>query len=163
MLTDLELLQLAYTTAIKTSDDPSTQTGSILVDPHTREPISKFANTFPIGVTVKDERLQRPLKYDYMVHAEMGSIIQCAKDGIKTQGAIMYAPWFACTMCARIIINGGISEVVGHDHPIYNDHPSWNEQVKLGLDMIREAGIKTRWIKGKIGCEILMQGKLEKI
>jgi len=46
------------------------------------------------------------------VHAEQNAIIQAAVFGVSTKGATMYTLYHPCEMCARIIINAGIKEVV---------------------------------------------------
>jgi len=46
------------------------------------------------------------------VHAEANAIVQAAKHGISINGATIYITGIPCLMCARLIINAGIKEVV---------------------------------------------------
>ena len=48
----------------------------------------------------------------YAVHAEQNAIIQAAKLGISIDGATMYCTHQPCVICAKMIVNSGISRVV---------------------------------------------------
>lgn len=69
----------------------------------------------------------------YAIHAEQNAIIQAAKLGISIDGATLYCTHFPCTICARMIINAGISRIV-YIHPYPDD---------FSVSIIKEAGIKT--------------------
>ncbi len=60
------------------------------------------------------------------VHAEMNAIIHASRDGSYVQNA---SP---CSMCARLIINAGISTVVVRDtrdaYRVYDVNEAWVEQ-----------------------------------
>lgn len=46
------------------------------------------------------------------VHAEQNAVIQAAYFGASIKDATIYTTTFPCSMCAKILINAGISEVV---------------------------------------------------
>jgi len=46
------------------------------------------------------------------IHAEENTILQCAKDGVKIEGATMYVKMSPCYNCAMRIIRVGIKRVV---------------------------------------------------
>ncbi len=46
------------------------------------------------------------------VHAEQNAVIQAAYFGVSIKGSTLYSTTFPCSMCAKIIINAGISEIV---------------------------------------------------
>lgn len=48
----------------------------------------------------------------FAVHAEQNAIAQAAKFGINIQGSTLYCTHQPCVICAKIIINAGISKVV---------------------------------------------------
>ena len=48
----------------------------------------------------------------FAVHAEQNAIAQAAKFGINIQGATLYCTHQPCVICAKIMINAGISKVV---------------------------------------------------
>ncbi|MBT4804680.1 dCMP deaminase family protein [Candidatus Woesearchaeota archaeon] len=45
-------------------------------------------------------------------HAEENAIVQAANTGASTKGATIYTTFTPCNMCARMIINAGIKEVI---------------------------------------------------
>ena len=48
----------------------------------------------------------------YAIHAEQNAIAQAAKLGISIEGATLYCTHQPCTICTKLIINGGIARVV---------------------------------------------------
>lgn len=48
----------------------------------------------------------------FAVHAEQNAVIQAARYGINVSGATLYCTHQPCVICAKIIINAGISRVV---------------------------------------------------
>ena len=49
------------------------------------------------------------------VHAEQNAVIQAAYFGISIDGGTVYTTTYPCSMCAKILINAGIKEVVYAD------------------------------------------------
>jgi dCMP deaminase len=57
-------------------------------------------------------------EFCYAVHAEQNALIQAAKLGLSVQGATLYCTHYPCTICARLIVNAGISRIVYiYDYP----------------------------------------------
>jgi deoxycytidylate deaminase len=50
-------------------------------------------------------------EYGRAVHGEMDAILSCARSGVSTRGALLYATTFPCHNCARHIIAAGIQRV----------------------------------------------------
>ena len=146
-------LRHAYQYAQSYSKDPSTQLGSVLVQPHGGV-IGWGVNGLPDRISDNEDRWVRPQKYDYVEHAERNVIYKCAERGICSTGLIMYCPWFACAECARAIIQSGISAVVGHKEMYEHVNKRWNDSVHVGMEMIKESGIPTRLWSGEIGNNI---------
>ena len=48
----------------------------------------------------------------YAAHAEQNAIIQAAKEGISLKGCVLYCTHQPCVVCAKMIINAGIKEVI---------------------------------------------------
>lgn len=155
---DRLLLCEAYEVA-RGSPDPSTQNGAVLA---TAAGFKVYGlNSFPLGVSRDPERLERPLKYQYVEHAERSALYNAARCGATTYGATMYCPWYACTDCARGIIAAGVRRIVGHLLPEHQEHPRWHDSIKLALEMLAEAGVYYEWVEGKLGCSpIKMDGKM---
>lgn len=94
------------------SQDSDTKVSCVIVRTENNEMISFGVNKFPNGCTVSDDRLKRPDKYNWMIHAEEYAISYAAKNGIKLDGSTMYLNWFPCARCAGLIINSGIKELI---------------------------------------------------
>ena len=54
--------------------------GAVVVTP-ARQIVATGFNGLPRGFADLPERLQRPVKYDLIVHAELNAIIQCGRNG----------------------------------------------------------------------------------
>ena len=48
----------------------------------------------------------------YAVHAEQNAIIQAARLGVVLEGATLYCTHQPCVICAKMIINAGITRIV---------------------------------------------------
>jgi dCMP deaminase len=123
------------------SKDLSTQNAVIIVDP----PYSDCAvgvNNFPPRVGLLPERQERPAKYDYVEHAERAAIYECARRGLSTEGATMYAAWAACADCARAIALSGITTLVRHEPAHMPDHDRWLESITVGDQILTESGVE---------------------
>lgn len=174
-MTDREYLVMAYYEAVK-SPDPSTQNGAVI-------PYSKYVpsqdnvsygcdssyhlevksyTSFPNGVKRTEDRLQRPIKYSYVEHAERNVIFEAAKIGIGLQGKTMYVPWTACAECARAIICSGIKKVVCHQRMMDQTPDHWKESIKHAFIMFEEAEIEiVRFTKELPEApKVLINGKL---
>ncbi|MDD5584937.1 MAG: cytidine/deoxycytidylate deaminase family protein [Candidatus Omnitrophica bacterium] len=68
------------------------------------------------------------------LHAEQNVILQAARHGVSVKDSILYITHTPCIICAKMIINAGIKEVI-----ICGDYPD-----KMALDFLREAKIKLR-------------------
>lgn len=157
---EVEYLKKSYEFASYRSDDPRTQNGAILVK-----------NGIVIGIGVNEicrkvhklpERLERPLKYQYLEHAERNSIYAACREGYNTEYATMFCPWFSCHECAKGIIQAGIKRVVGHKQAFDQyGAGSWDESIAIGNQMFKEAGIITDYYDGEIGgVEIILNGEV---
>ena len=71
------------------------------------------------------------------VHAEQNAVTQAAYFGVSVDGATIYTTTYPCSMCAKILINAGIKEIVYSEG--YADD--------LSKDLLQEAGIKIREYK----------------
>ena len=67
------------------------------------------------------------------LHAEMNVLIQAASHGIRVEGATLYSTSFPCSLCAKMIINGGIRRAVAQSD--YAD--------PLAKELLAEAKVKT--------------------
>ncbi len=68
----------------------------------------------------------------YATHAEQNAIIQAAKLGSSIDGATLYCTHQPCVICAKMIVNSGISRVVYE-----NGYPD-----DFAIDILKEGGVQ---------------------
>jgi dCMP deaminase len=71
------------------------------------------------------------------LHAEQNAIIQASLYGISVKGSTFYVTNQPCVICAKMLINAGISEVV-----VSAGYPD-----ELAMDFLKSAKIKFRILK----------------
>jgi len=71
------------------------------------------------------------------LHAEQNAFLQAALHGTSLKDALIYSTTQPCVICAKMIINAGIKEVV-----IKGDYPD-----KLAKEFLKEAKIKVRVVR----------------
>ena len=97
------------------------QVGAVIV--RDKRILTTGYNGAPAGVETciaKGECLRKKLNIEsgtrhelcFAVHAEQNAIAQAAKLGISLEGATLYCTHQPCVICAKIIINAGITRVV---------------------------------------------------
>lgn len=70
------------------------------------------------------------------LHAEQNAILQAALYGVSIQGATIYCTTYPCVLCAKMLINVGIREVV-----VSGPYPD-----ELATSLLEEAGINVRYL-----------------
>ncbi len=68
------------------------------------------------------------------VHAEQNAVIQAAYFGVSIKDSTIYTTNFPCVMCAKILVNAGIREIVYRDE--YED--------ELSCKVLDESGVMVR-------------------
>jgi dCMP deaminase len=71
------------------------------------------------------------------LHGEQNAFLQAALHGTSLKGASLYSTTQPCMICAKMIINAGINEVI-----IRGDYPD-----KLAKEFLSEAKVKVRVMK----------------
>jgi dCMP deaminase len=71
------------------------------------------------------------------LHAEQNAIIQASLYGISVKDSTIYITNQPCVICAKMLINAGIKEIV-----ISDGYPD-----KMALDFLKEGKIKVRKVK----------------
>ncbi|KAF0218937.1 MAG: dCMP [Geobacteraceae bacterium] len=72
------------------------------------------------------------------LHAEQNAIIQAAKHGTNIDGSTLYCTTMPCVICAKMIINAGISRIVYEEG--YAD--------QLAAEMVQESGVRVEKFTG---------------
>lgn len=71
------------------------------------------------------------------LHAEQNALIQASLYGISLKDSVLYATNQPCIICAKMLINAGIKEIV-----ISDGYPD-----EFALDFLKQAKIKIRKVK----------------
>jgi dCMP deaminase len=71
------------------------------------------------------------------LHAEQNAFLQAALHGTSLKDAIIYSTTQPCIICAKMVINAGIKEIV-----IRGDYPD-----PMARQILREAKVKVRTVK----------------
>lgn len=114
----------------KRSYDPRYQVGAIVVTSDNTQVLSVGYNGNYSGGPNEVES-EIPGRSGF-IHAEINCLLKMDYNNPKTK--VMYLTLSPCKMCAKAIVNAGISELVYINE--YRD--------KAGLDILRGAGIKCR-------------------
>lgn len=71
------------------------------------------------------------------LHAEQNALIQASLYGIGVKDSVLYATNQPCVICAKMLINAGIKEII-----ISSGYPD-----KMAMDFLKQAKIKVRTLK----------------
>ncbi len=74
------------------------------------------------------------------LHAEQNVFLQAALHGITTRGSTLYITTQPCVICAKMIVNAGVDEVV-----VAGDYPD-----PLARQFLREARVKVRRLQESV-------------
>lgn len=144
--------------AAEKSKDPSTKIGAVLV--RGDNIISIGYNGFPRGIQDTNDRLiNREEKYFYIVHAEHNSILNAAKNGIATKGAVLYTSGMPCNECAKAIVQAGISTVYIHKQYPSLSHGKWAKSVSKAIEIFDESGVFLHQFDQELNIECLINGE----
>ena len=66
-----------------------------------------------------------------VIHAELNSILKCAKEGVSVKGATIYTTLSCCSQCASMLASCGVKKVVYLEE--YRD--------TKGIDILEKCGI----------------------
>ncbi len=149
---DEYFMNIAYETA-RRSNCSRRKIGAVLV--RDRRIVSTGYNGTPLGVkNCFDGGCARcssdvPSGQSYdtciCVHAEQNAIILAARNGISTDGSVLYTTLRPCFGCAKESVQAGIVEVV-----YYEDYGYPDELEAVYQDLIREARLKLRQLTVKL-------------
>lgn len=92
------------------SKDPSTKVGAVAVDADFNT-ICNGYNGLPRGVADLPERLERPEKYDWIIHAEANLVATAALAGRSLKGAAVFVTHYPCSGCAGLLAQAGVARI----------------------------------------------------
>ncbi len=110
----------------KLSKDKHTKVGCVIVSKDNRH-CSIGYNGFAAGIDETDEKWERPTKYEYVIHSETNSLLNCPFD---TVGCSCYITLQPCHRCISNLANAGIEKVVYlKDYPNLCHEDIWKDIV----------------------------------
>ena len=71
------------------------------------------------------------------IHAEQNAIIQGGLHGINIDGGTMYCTHTPCMICAKMIVNAGIKEIISYQEYADKDAKKFLKEAKVKLRKIR--------------------------
>ncbi len=164
-------LRNAFETAKELSQDPNTQTGAVITTP-TFVPISRGANRLYYGLTFSPELIQRPAKYDNLIHAERDAIFTAIREGKANllPGSTMYATWTPCYQCAEAVINAGIKRFITHqsttdwyaEKQTDSKRTDWNSSIEKALNQLKKCGVEYICLNEPLGGVSIIFDNLER-
>ncbi len=126
------------------------RSGAVIVSPHHTILATGYVGSPPgqphcddvghLMRTVIDEKGNRSQHCIRTLHAEENAILQCAKDGVKIEGATLYCKMVPCYNCAMRIVRVGIKRVVAQKRYHADE---------LSLKLFNDAGVELAVIENK--------------
>ena len=131
--------------ADKTSSDPDKK---IAVELRGRFPGAIFAaNTLTNGQDWSKEKMERPIKYSYIEHAERNAIYEAARLGFVLIGAKMWCMWFPCVDCARAIVQSGISTLIYMEEPKGPEETNMDWKFDIAREILIDGGVQIHHLR----------------
>lgn len=129
------------------SKDPSSKVGAVLVKEN--KIIGTGYNGFPTGCDEEKLSWERDIdgkgwlntKYPYVIHAEANALLNSVA---KPDGSSVYVTLFPCNECSKLLIQGGVKEVVY----LQNKYPDQDAFV-AAKSMLELTGVKVRELAPK--------------
>lgn len=125
-------MEIAETVA-KRSHDAETQVGALLVNNKSGAIIATGYNGFIKGALDSLLPSTRPDKYEYILHAEMNLLTNCARHGISMDDCFLVCTLSPCKLCMRLMINSGVERVVCKE--LYRDFSEILNMKDVSVDM----------------------------
>ena len=97
-----------------------------------------FAAHFGRQSGVLSRRWDRPIKYQFVEHAERNAIYNAARVGTPTLGCSAFVSLAPCVGCARALVQAGIVEVYG---PAFDHTQDDNYHFDIAVKILHEGGI----------------------
>lgn len=124
------------------SKDPSTQVGAVAVDDKRLHSVAEGYNGLPRNVRDLPERMERPAKYMWTLHAEANLVAHAAYYGVSLADTTVYTTHYPCAQCAALLINAGVTKVVVDSaEPMSAKTAMHDDHFKVARQMFNEAGI----------------------
>jgi len=136
---DYEYMKIADLVVAQKSKDPASKVGAVLLT-QDGQTVTGY-NKFPEGCKNTPERWERPLKYDWVNHAEPTVICNAARMGICTNNSSVWLNWYPCKDCAGYMVEAGVKRLFVDQEPEW-EHHKWGHDFKVARDKLAEGGVE---------------------
>ena len=127
------------------SPDPSTQVGAVLLAFDGEIQGTGF-NGFTTGMQATPERLERPLKYTFVEHAERAAIhsmiYRSEALGVPVRPDVMVCTWGPCAECARAIVEANIAMFFRHKPTMDRHIDRWADSIAAADEILTAGGVQ---------------------
>lgn len=127
------------------SPHPTVKVGALLVDKKGKE-IACAANRFAHGLDhTHPERYENGSRSLWINCAEQMVLIDAARKKADVKGARLYVTLEPCAICAGLIVEAGIAEVVVPSHSLKAHRKlklKWRHSIEIGREKLAEGGVR---------------------
>lgn len=143
------------------SKDPSTKCGACIIDPATKDILSKGYNGFPPGVEDSRHRLDtREEKYALVRHAEDNAIWRARKYDLSNAVLFIW-PAPPCVHCTTDIVRANIKHVFTPE-PSQDYLSRWIDSYNRAREVMDESGVQLTLFP-KAGMDLAMHRIMKKL
>lgn len=119
------------------SHDAETKVGAVLVNNISGAIMATGFNGFVRGANDAMLPNVRPLKYEYILHAEDNLIANAARHGISMDNCSLVCTMSPCKHCMRMLVNCGITKVIAKE--LYKDFDDILRMADVKVEMTKES------------------------
>ncbi|MDX9690103.1 MAG: hypothetical protein EOM37_01745 [Proteobacteria bacterium] len=131
------------------SPHPSVKVGAMIVSKKNRI-LATDVNRFAFGLNAgRSERYEDGARSLWINCAEQMTLMQALKHHRDLSGARMYITLEPCTVCAGLIVESGIKEIIVPEssHQFYDKlKKKWRDSIDVGRSKLKEAGVKVTYV-----------------
>ena len=106
----LNALHMRAVAIASQSHDIHRKVAALLINPETLAVSADGFNGFIRGGADDKLPTTRPEKYDYIIHAEANLLCNAVRNGVRTDGCVVYTTLSPCKHCLRLLWQAGIRE-----------------------------------------------------
>ena len=138
--------------ASRRSHDIHTQHGCVIIDRNNRI-LGMGYNGFPRGMNDSELPIDRPSKYEWMIHAERNALSNCV---VRPDNGIAYVTGQCCNDCIMALWQEGISKVImseSHGTHLFDnkEQSKFDTFVKMSGIEIQKITPDLSWLKDLCG------------
>lgn len=124
-------------TIAERSHDAETKVGAVLINNVSGAIVATGYNGFVRGANDTMLPNVRPLKYEFILHAEQNLIANSARHGISMDNCSLVCTLSPCKLCMRMLFNCGITKVIARE--LYKDFDDILKMQDIQVEVSKEA------------------------